>query len=116
MRNHDLSAVEWATGEVVDAGYTSDIYNIGGQKIRKFNIGSGTFTTNASGQITVPHGLGQTPSQVLCSPGGTGTNNRISAVSTFSSTNFVVQYRNGADNVILGSGVPISVYFLAIAE
>ena len=117
VRNGDLLSVEWGSGEVVDPGYTSEIYNIGGQKIKKFNVGSsGLLSSNSSSQVAVPHGLGQAPSQVLCTPGGSGASYRISNIGNFTSTSFTVTLRRADDNTLPGSGADVSFYFLAIAE
>lgn len=117
MRNNDASTVEWATGESVDPGYDTDTYNIGGQKIKKLNIGTGSGTTDANGQIQFNHGLGQTPSQVLVSKSGSGGPHTIGNVGSYTSTTFQVTFRNLTNGgAVSASGATVSVVFLAIAE
>lgn len=116
IRNQDSAEVEWATGESVAANYNSDIYNIGGQKIKKFNLGYVTDTTNASGQCIYAHGLGMVPNQVITSKGASGGTSFIANVSGLTSTTFMVTYRRVTDGTIQGAGVVCDVVFLAYAE
>lgn len=117
IRNGDLAQVQFSTGDDISPGYDSATYNIGGQKIKKFNVGNASFTTDTSGSKAVAHGLGATPTQVLVSPGGSGGGVRISNVGTFGATTFNVTLRNAADNTsYTTSGTTVSLYFLAISE
>lgn len=114
--NSDSARIEFATGENVEPGYSSDIYNIGGQKIKKFNIAQQIDTTDANGACTYTHGLGQTPSQVLVSKGSTGGPSMISNVDSFNSTSFRVVFRKSSDGTVQAAGISVGVFFLAIAE
>jgi len=53
--------------------------------------GSGSYTTNASGQITIPHSLGTTPSQAFVDGTDTGHLTYMFKVITKTSTNLTVQ-------------------------
>ena len=87
----------------------------GGRAMRSMNFGqtSGR-TTNASGQYTVPHGLGSAPDLVVATPMVAGTNSTVQ-VSAFNSTNFTVTLRDAASGATLPNGTSKDVSWIAIS-
>lgn len=80
----------------------------------KARRGRSSAGTDAAGDITITHGLGQTPTAVIVSSG----RNDISAIlaaHTFTSTTFKVRGRVSNTGAIWGTGTSLTVDWLAIA-
>jgi hypothetical protein len=81
-----------------------------GDFIKGIGAGQGTFTTNTSGDITVTHGAGVTPKGVI-PVAGTGHKMWMTAVTATTAT---FRCYNIATGAVLGSGVSVQVYWVAI--
>jgi hypothetical protein len=71
----------------------------GTDAINRFKMGAVSATTNASGQITVTHSLGATPTVVMV----TGTGTPIVRVQAQTSTTFTVECRNSAGGLVVSA-------------
>lgn len=76
--------------------------------------GHTTGTTDASGDLTITHGLGTTPTAVVCSSGRNAANNTTVA-HTFTSTTFKVRFRVGNTAAIEATVAGVIVDWIALA-
>jgi hypothetical protein len=79
----------------------------------KFTYGRQAFTTDASGDITIPHGLGATPSAFWAHVASHEGQGNMTTAYTADATNFYVRLRNSSGAVI--TGVSRTYNWMAIA-
>lgn len=87
--------------------------SFGGSTINAINWDIYSGTTNGSGQLTITHGLGGTPTLALATGAGNGSTNGKVYVTGAGATTFLVGYRNSTDGSVY-SGISVNGYWLAI--
>lgn len=84
---------------------------IGGKQLSGFFFGKTSITTNASGQDTITHNCGGTPTIVLAMAEGTTVWEPV--ISNYTTSQFTVTLRSRADNSVAGSGISPNISWVA---
>ncbi len=80
----------------------------------KLHRGQATANTDASGDVTINHGLGVVPTCVVVSNGNSGLT-VTTAPHTFTTTTFKVRYRASTTGAAVGAGASVITNWIAIA-
>jgi hypothetical protein len=94
-----LDADPFADGATATRNGLNDVDDLIAAKARR---GRTTATTDASGDITITHGLGQAPTSVVVSAGNP-TSAFLIAAHTFGATTFKVRYRASNTTSVVAS-------------
>jgi len=81
--------------------------------VKKQRSGATSASTDASGDLTITHGLGTTPTTVL-PVAQTNAGAWLCTVHTFTSTTFKVRFRVSNTGAVIAS-TPVAMHWLAIA-
>jgi hypothetical protein len=86
-----------------------------GTRIRGFDFGYFTGTTNASGDVSIPHALGAIPDVVLLHTPNSARPNLAWNVKTANTSSVIsARFANTTTNAALGAGSAVEVFWLAL--
>ena len=115
----DINGAGYVRGDGVGSFDTLELGGSGpgsllGRSIKGIDFGFGSFTTDASGRITIGHNLGNIPTFCMFMPQGAGQRGFYVIIQAALTGTQIVFECYTAANVIRGSGVVLNGHWLAI--